>query len=317
MPSKIVVVVGATGGQGGSVISTLLKDNSYQLRGISRNLSSPKALELTSLGVEMVEANLDDEGSLSKAFDGASIIFAVTNFFEPFATLGPQSAMEIETSWGIKMAKAASKIESLEHYIWSTLPNAHAISHGAYKVPHMDAKSMVDDFIKRDSNLLPKTTFLWNTFFISTLMYPMLVPNKLESAGKYVWLQPVSPDTKVVTIGDHTTNTGVFVAAILSQPLLTKGGQYVLASVGTMSMGEMLKKWSDLTGSPSVYVKVTLEEYDKLWPMWGREVGLNLQFSESAGDDSWPLGASIGSQELGITEGLIDVEDSLAHMLKD
>lgn len=69
MFEKIVVVIGATGIQGGSVISTLLQDSIYKIRGITRNTNSAKSQLLASKGVEMVEADLNDEASLVKAFE--------------------------------------------------------------------------------------------------------------------------------------------------------------------------------------------------------------------------------------------------------
>jgi uncharacterized protein YbjT (DUF2867 family) len=65
---KLVVVIGATGGQGGSVISRLLDDGSYQLRGTTRNPQSKSAQALTEKGVEMVTADLNDMKSLEVAF---------------------------------------------------------------------------------------------------------------------------------------------------------------------------------------------------------------------------------------------------------
>ncbi len=65
---KLVVVIGATGGQGGSVISCLLKDGSYRLRGITRNSQSKSAQALTDKGVEMVTADLNDMESIEAAF---------------------------------------------------------------------------------------------------------------------------------------------------------------------------------------------------------------------------------------------------------
>ena len=66
--SPIIAVIGSTGIQGGSVISTLLKDGIYRIRGITRNPTGPKALALAAQGVEMVKADLDDEASLVAAF---------------------------------------------------------------------------------------------------------------------------------------------------------------------------------------------------------------------------------------------------------
>lgn len=67
--AKTVVVVGATGGQGGSVISALLGRPGIHIRGITRNIHSPKAQTLAAKGVEMVTADLDNESTLAKAFE--------------------------------------------------------------------------------------------------------------------------------------------------------------------------------------------------------------------------------------------------------
>lgn len=66
--AKLIVVVGATGAQGESVVSTLLSNPSYKIRGITRNTKSEKAKSLTANGVEMVSADFNDEESLVKAF---------------------------------------------------------------------------------------------------------------------------------------------------------------------------------------------------------------------------------------------------------
>jgi hypothetical protein len=50
--------------------------------------------------------------------------FTMTDFLEPFAVSGPDAAMKIEYQQGVNMAKAALRIPTLEHYIWSVLPNS-------------------------------------------------------------------------------------------------------------------------------------------------------------------------------------------------
>lgn len=116
-----------------------------------------------------------------KVAQGSSSIFAVTDFFEPFGAFGPEKAMEIETSQGINLAKAAAKTQSLQHYIWSTLPNGMKISNGKYLIPHFEGKNRVDDYIKKDSVLFPKTTFLWITYFAINFLFPPYIPNFLVS----------------------------------------------------------------------------------------------------------------------------------------
>jgi NmrA-like family len=65
---------------------------------------------------------------------GSTAIYAVTEFFEPFAASGanPEAAMKVEFTQGKNLANAANKTAALEHLIWSTLPNALKISNGKY-----------------------------------------------------------------------------------------------------------------------------------------------------------------------------------------
>src|SRR2546429_3550056 len=122
--ADLAVIVGATGGQGSSVLRALVKDGSYQIRAITRNPASEKAQALAAQGVEVVAADLNDEASVVKAFSGASVIFGTTDFFEPFVKAGPKEAMEVEYRQGVNIASAASKTSTLEHLIWSTLPDS-------------------------------------------------------------------------------------------------------------------------------------------------------------------------------------------------
>lgn len=85
----LLVVLGATGNQGGSVIKHFLNQSpaTYRLRGLTRNASAASAQALTAEGVEMVAADVDDLSSLQRAFEGADAIFAVTDFWGPYVSL--------------------------------------------------------------------------------------------------------------------------------------------------------------------------------------------------------------------------------------
>lgn len=81
--AKLVVIVGVTGNQGGSVAARFLQDPTYRIRGLTRDPSSPRAQSLATQGVEIVRADLDDASTLAPAFAGASLIFSVTNYWSP------------------------------------------------------------------------------------------------------------------------------------------------------------------------------------------------------------------------------------------
>jgi uncharacterized protein YbjT (DUF2867 family) len=59
---KLLVVFGATGVQGGSVVKTVLGDpkmrGSWAVRGVTRDTSKPSAKALESLGAETVAVSL-------------------------------------------------------------------------------------------------------------------------------------------------------------------------------------------------------------------------------------------------------------------
>ena len=201
MVQKLLTVVGGTGTQGLSLINAALKDGHYKIRGLTRNPLSEKGKDLSARGVEVVKADLNDEQSLIRAFEvrnilqnlgerrakffihaqGSIAIYGVTDFFEPFANNGPEKAVEIEVAQGINIAKAASQTPSLEHFIWSTLPNGARVTNGKYQVPHFGAKNRVDDYIKQDAALFAKTTFFWITFYGNNFQYPMFTPNFMAS----------------------------------------------------------------------------------------------------------------------------------------
>ncbi len=61
MSKELVVVTGATGKQGGSVVSALLKDGKFKVRAVTRDANSANAEVLKKKGVEVVQANISNK----------------------------------------------------------------------------------------------------------------------------------------------------------------------------------------------------------------------------------------------------------------
>lgn len=62
----IIVVVGATGQQGGGCVDALLRQGKFKIKAVTRDLSSDAAKALKKRNVDVVTANLSDKESLVK-----------------------------------------------------------------------------------------------------------------------------------------------------------------------------------------------------------------------------------------------------------
>lgn len=80
--SKLFVVFGATGQQGGSAVDYVLNDpqlsKQFSVRALTRDPSKPAAEALKQKGAEVVAADVDDAESIKKAVEGAHTVFVVT-----------------------------------------------------------------------------------------------------------------------------------------------------------------------------------------------------------------------------------------------
>ena len=78
--NKTIIVCGATGKQGGSVVDALLRHTNFNVKAITRDTKKQVSKLLKNRGVEVVEVNYDNPRSLYNAINGCYGIFVVTNF---------------------------------------------------------------------------------------------------------------------------------------------------------------------------------------------------------------------------------------------
>ncbi|KIW74256.1 hypothetical protein Z517_12196 [Fonsecaea pedrosoi CBS 271.37] len=201
---KVLVVFGATGKQGGSVIKSVLGDpktaSMFSIRAITRDPSKPAAQELTRLGCECVSADLDNKETLVRALQGAYAVYAVTNFWEK-----KTEAAEIQQ--GKNIADAAKEC-GVQHLIWSSLMNVTKLSGGKLsKVAHFDSKAQVEEYIRE---LDIPATFFMPGFYMSNIPGQSL--NNMQ--GPYNFALPIPTDSPI-PLFDAEHDTGKFVKAIL------------------------------------------------------------------------------------------------------
>jgi uncharacterized protein YbjT (DUF2867 family) len=169
---KIIAVVGATGAQGGGLVRAILDDprGGFRARALTRDVNSEAARELARRGAAVVAADVDDEASLRRAFEGAHGAFCVTFFWHHMSP-------EKELAQASAMARAA-KAAGVRHAIWSTLEDTRRwvpldddrmpTLMGKYKVPHFDAKGEADQVFR---DLGVPTTFLLTSFYWENFIF--------------------------------------------------------------------------------------------------------------------------------------------------
>ena len=188
---KIIAVLGATGAQGGGLVRAILADpaGGFAARAVTRDPSSAKARELADLGAEVVAADVDDEASLERAFQGAWGAFCVTFYWAHFSP-------EKELEQAHKVARAA-KTAGVRHVIWSTLEDTRRFVPleddrmptlmGRYKVPHFDAKGEANAAFTEAG--VP-TTFLHTSFYWDNMIFFGMEPKRGED-GKLAITLPM------------------------------------------------------------------------------------------------------------------------------
>jgi hypothetical protein len=330
----LVSVVGATGTQGRSVLTALLATGQYRVRGLTRSPSSPASQALIKDGAEMVQADVSDLASLEKAFVGSYAIYAVTDFFAPFMANGldQSKAQAIETQQGINLARAAAGTKGLEHYIWSTGPATLRMK--GIKVPHLDSKAAVDDYIRKEMpELAKKTTFVWMGWYAHNFKIPTFTPVAVPGAEPGAYIQALDvPGSMEVPVMNSNVAPGVAVKAILANPERTKNGAYVLVARAWLSMDELLQLWAKVQRPKraqgegtfrAVYVQTSSEAMARLWGPWAAELSPMLKFFEVVkGKEGYKPGGEgvrvLEVKDLGVKKSeLGGIEEALVGMREE
>ncbi len=271
---KIIAVAGATGAQGGGLVRAILEDPSggYAVRALTRDAKSEKARALAKLGAEVVNADVDDAKSLTKAFAGAHGAFCVTFYWEHMKP-------EREEAQARALAEAA-KGAGVKHAIWSTLEdtrkfipvsdNRMPTLMGRYKVPHFDVKGECDRFFAESG--VP-TTYLLTTFYWDNLISFGMGPRKGPD-GKYAFTLPMA-DKRLAGIAAEDIGRCAYGIFRKGAEL---GGKRIGVSGEALTGAQMAAALSRALGKDVVYNAVTPEQYRKFGFPGAEDIGNMFQF---------------------------------------
>jgi hypothetical protein len=265
-PKKIIVVVGATGNQGSSVARTFLSLPNWHVRCLTRNPSSAAAQTLSGLGAELVQGDLSDLASITRAFASANAIFANTDFWATY--LDPNTpaksaaanktsselAFDLEVSHGTNIAQAAAGVQTLERFIYSGLGPMKKHSRGKYPHSyHWDSKATIIEYIEKNQpELARKMSVIYLGAYVTN---PLLHPKWDERTEKYMFALPVSRECRFPII-DPTESTGPFVRALIEDE---DAGKRLLAYDSYLSVGEVVEMWSRVIGKEVGFVAVSAD----------------------------------------------------------
>lgn len=198
--SPRVLVVGATGLQGGSVARHLLAEGRCRVRCLTRRLDSVAARALADAGAEVVQGDMADRESLDAALAGCEAVFGVTSYFEHFAA---------EYELGARLVDAVVD-SAVEHFVLSTLPSASTLSAGTLSVPHFEHKARLEALVRQREIL---ATFVHVAFYYENFL-TNCQPRR-QADGSYAFGFPLGNATLSAVAAD---DIGGVVAAILRSP---------------------------------------------------------------------------------------------------
>ena len=231
---KTVLVTGATGRQGGAVIRHM-RPKGWKLRALTRNPNSYAAKELAKQGVELVQGDLDDPGSLERAARGVYGIYSVQDFW----TVGARR----EVQQGKNLADVAKKA-GVEHFVYSSVGGAERNT----GITHWETKWVVEKHIR--SLKLP-VTVLRPASFMET--YHILEVEIGLLKGKLA--DPVRADKPYQTIA--TDDIGGFVALAFERPKDFIGMELEIAASELTNI-EAAKVFSRVMNRPVRFQKLPL-----------------------------------------------------------
>ncbi|KAF7182643.1 hypothetical protein CNMCM7691_002304 [Aspergillus felis] len=255
--SKVLVVFGATGQQGGSVVETVLSDpqlsSQYHIRTLTRDPSKPAAQKLAQKGVEVLQGDLDDVATLERLFRGANAVFAVTE------TVHDEQTKARDYARGKALVDAASAA-GVEFYIYSTLPAIAKISNNRFKHgEHFDVKAEVEDYIR---SLPIRSAFVSPGSFMQNFL-GMMAPVPAGD-GTYAVSSVVTPETRLPML-DAAADMGKFVAPMLLDPAKYQG-RVLHAATKLYSMNEIVKVMTDKSGKVVKYNQLPVDVFKSFMP---------------------------------------------------
>ena len=222
--AKTILVLGATGQQGGAVVRRLRADD-WAVRGFVRDVDAPAARALAELGVELSTGDLADRASVARALEGMYGVFSVQT---------PANGIEMETVHGTMVADAAGAA-GVQHFVYSSVGGAERDS----GIPHFESKWRVEQHLGNTD--LP-VTVLRPVFFMDNFVKFMRPSG--EPLTITMGMQPDKP-LQMIAVED----IGAFAALAFADPQRYVGQSVEIAG-DELTLKQIAQTYSRVWGKP-------------------------------------------------------------------
>ena len=254
-----VLVIGATGTQGGAVASHLLDhDRDFDVRAMTREADQPEARALAERGAEVVEADLEEPNRVEPLIQDADGVFLMTNFWE--------HGYDAEVEQGTTVVDLAAQ-HGVDHLVFSSVGGADRDS----GIPHFDSKWEIEEAIR--SHEFP-TTIVRPVFFAQNFE---AYRDAIEDGTLALGLEPRTP-LQVLDVDA----LGAFVAEAFADPDRYVDQEYELAS-DELTLRAMAIRFADVLG---VDVRASHLSIDEVESMQGEEYAVMFEWFNEAGYES-------------------------------
>ncbi len=239
---RTVLVTGATGLQGGAVVSRLRAEG-WKVRALVRDTASGPAKALAESGVEITVGDLDDRDSLDRAVAGAWGVFAVHAGSYEGNRYGYDAGHEARTA--AKLG-AASKAAGVAHVVHSSV-----IGTGTpleTKLPMLELKAAAEAAWREAGlslTILRPGSFMENAFDS---------PRELRD-GKLVTGLRAETREPLIAVAD----IAAFAALAFADPERHRGESYALAGDDPTQL-EMAARIGRAAGREVPYVEIPIEQ---------------------------------------------------------
>jgi len=231
---RTVLVTGATGRQGGSVIQYMFPKGS-KLRALTRDPKSRPAQELAWKGVQVLQGDLEDPASLASAAGGVYGIYSLQDFW----AVGARR----EIQQGKNLADAAKKAD-VQHFVYSSVGGAERNS----GIGHWESKWEVEKHIRTlglPATMLRPVAFMEN-YYVDQVEIGILKGNLPD---------PIRADKPYQTIA--TDDIGGFAALAFERPQQFIGKELEIAGSELTNL-EAARIFSRVLGKPVKFQRLAL-----------------------------------------------------------